>query len=86
MTPDGQTVLIIIWTACGAIMTGILGLIFWGIKKLIVTMFENTIQIKILNGHIDNFLKVPPKVEKLERDMNIAHERIRGILANGEDT
>jgi hypothetical protein len=60
-----------------------LGLIAWGIKSLISTTFENTVQIKLLNQHIVDLLKIPGKVEKLEQDVRVAHDRIREVYKNG---
>lgn len=62
-----------------AVGTLLLGLIAWGIKAHIQTTFENTVQIKILNQHIEELLKLKPKVEKIENDLHVAHERIRAL-------
>jgi len=80
---DSQTLVTIMWTVLGAVATAFLGLLFWGVKKLIMTTFENTVQIKILNKHIEELIKLPLKIEKMERDLNIAHDRIRTVIKNG---
>jgi len=69
----------------GAIATSFLGLLFWGVKKLITTTFENTVQISLLNQHIDQLLKLPVKVEKMEKDLNEAHSRIRTVYKHTGD-
>lgn len=76
---DSSTLVTIMWTVMGGVGTSFLGLIFWGIKKLITTTFENTVQIKLLNQHIETLMKLPAKVEKHEKDLNEAHQRIREL-------
>lgn len=83
MTVDSEFMLKILWTIGGAIATALLGLIVWGLKELIKAFFANTVQLKLINQHIAELLKLPPQVEKLKQDMNVAHERIRQITKNG---
>ena len=81
---DSQTLITIVWTILGALGTALLALVVWGLKKLITATFENTVQVKLLNQHIEKLLLLPPRVEKIERDLNVAHERIRKGYKNGE--
>lgn len=67
----------------GGVATAFLGLIVWGIKKLITTTFENTVQVKILTGQIATLLNLPPQVEKIKSDLNEAHNRIRSLKNGG---
>ena len=83
---DNPTLVAILWTVLGAFATAFLGLIVWGIKKLITTTFNNTIAVTLLNSHIEELLKLPPKVEKLQADMNEAHRRIKHFNKKGELT
>lgn len=82
---SSDTLITIMWTVMGAVATSFLGLLFWGVKKLITTTFENTVQIKLLNQHIDALLMLPLKVEKLDKDVTEAHNKIRGIYKNTGD-
>lgn len=85
MTLEADFMLKIIWTILGTSATGLMGLVIWGLKKLIEVFFENTVQLKLLNQHVEKLLELPPKVEKLERDVSAAHEKIRAITKNGEN-
>jgi hypothetical protein len=82
---DNATLITIIWSIVGAVGTGVLGLIFFGIKKLVTTTIENTIAIQILSGHIEAIIKLSNKIEKLERDVNSAHDKIRNYSRGGEN-
>lgn len=57
----------------------LLGFLVWGIKILITTVFDNTIEIKLLNKHISELVKYYAKTEKLEKDVTEAHNRIRDL-------
>lgn len=76
---DTPTLLHIIWSVFGAVGLAILSFIGWGIKKLVTTTFENTVAIKILDGHIERLVKGYARIDKLENDMNNAHIKIREI-------
>lgn len=47
----------IIWGILGAIGVALLGFLGWGVKKLIVTTFNNTTQIALLNQTIGVLVK-----------------------------
>lgn len=80
---DSQTLITIMWTIVGAVATTFLGLIAWGLKKMIMTTFENTVQIKLLTEKLDTLLKLPPRMEKVEKDITEAHNRIRSLKNGG---
>ena len=67
----------VIWSILAAIGVTGLGLLSIGVKRLISVTFENTVQIRILNEKIADIIKGQLKVEKIERDLNEAHNRIR---------
>jgi len=83
---DSQTLLTILWTIIVSIGAALLGLGVWAVKKLIVIIFENTVQIKILNKHIDEIMRALSRVDKMGKDISEAHAKIREIkvqIANG---
>lgn len=82
---DNATLVTIIWSIIGGIATMLLGLVAWGLKVQITTTFENTVQIRLLNQHIESLLKLPSKVEKLEKDIFVAHKRIKEMYKPGGD-
>lgn len=71
------------WTIVGAVGSMGLALIGWGLKVGISALVDNTLQVKILNSHIETLLKLPPRVDKLEQDLKVAHDRIRTVYKNG---
>lgn len=81
---DNATLITILWAIVGAVGTSLLGLIVWGIKTLISTVFENTVQVRLLNQHIEELMKLPMKVEKAERDLNNAFNMIRDMKQGGK--
>lgn len=67
------------WSISGLLGTALLGMLVWGLKILITTVFDNTVAIKLLNERISELVKYYAKTEKLEQDINIAHQRIRDL-------
>lgn len=80
---DNATLVTILWTIVGAVGTTMLGLLAWGVKSLIAATFENTVQIKLLNEKLEKLIAVPGRIEKMEIDLRVAHDRIREIYKNG---
>jgi hypothetical protein len=80
---DNATLVTIMWGMLGAAATAALGLFVWGVKALVTTTFENTVQIKILNSNFEKFMNLPAKMEKFETDLKVAHDRIREVYKNG---
>lgn len=76
---DSATLVTIIWSGIGALAVALLGMLVWGLKILITTMFDNTVQIKLLSEKISELVKYYSKTEKLEKDMTVAHQRIRDL-------
>jgi len=74
-----KTIVTIMWSVLGALAVAGLGLLSWGVKKLIVASFENTLQIRILNEKIGEIIRGQLKIEKMEKDLNEAHSRIREL-------
>ncbi len=76
---DPITPLTILWSILGSIGVMCLGLIAWGLKKLITTTFENTFAINGLNTKLEAFTKQIEMLPKLQRDVGAAHDKIRNI-------
>lgn len=76
---EAITPLNIIWSILGAIGVAFLGLLVWGIKKLVVTTFENTFAISKLSDKLEKFTEQIELLPKLEKDVGAAHEKIRNI-------
>jgi hypothetical protein len=79
-----ETIIKIVWSLIGSLGVMALGLLSWGIKRLISASFENTIQIRILNGKIADIIGAIGKISKMEQDINHAHKKIREI-ENGDN-
>ena len=76
---DNATLTTIMWSGISAIAVSLLAMLVWGLKILITTMFENTVQIKLLSEKISELVKYYARTEKLESDVNEAHNRIREL-------
>lgn len=76
---DNQTLVTIIWSLTGAVGTVFLGLVAFGLKALITATFKNTMAINNLNQHIEQLLKIPAKLEKVQFDIDNAHAKIRSL-------
>lgn len=76
---DVITPLTLVWSILGSIGVAFLGLLVWGIKKLIITTFENTLSINNLGSKLEEFTKQIELIPKLQRDLGAAHDKIRKI-------
>lgn len=69
----------ILWGIFGGIGTASLGLIAFGLKKMVSTTIENTIAIKILNEKMTTIVEKLDKIPKLEKDLSAAHDKLRNL-------
>jgi hypothetical protein len=74
-------ILIIIFGAIGTVVSGLL---VWGIKVLISTVFSTAVQIKILNNNLENLTKSYDQIDQLKKDVNAIGKKLRGDK-NGND-
>jgi len=72
------------WSGVGAMAVGLLSVVIWGFKILITAMFDNTVAIKLLNEKINELVKYYAKTEKLEKDVSVAHQRIRDLQRSSQ--
>ncbi len=54
----------------GALASFVGGLIVWGLKNLISTVFENTIALKVVSEKLNEVNKTIDKIPELERDLS----------------
>ena len=87
MSESPETLIHILWSIIGAVGVAALGLLSWGVKRLIATAFENTIQIRMLNQKLEEIIGSIMKINRIEQDLNHAHAKIRELnqlYRNGE--
>lgn len=84
MQNDVGTLVNIMWGMLGTAGVTFLGLTSYGIKKLIHTVFENTVAIKVLTEKLEDLEKKTEAIPKLEKDVGAAHQKLREVLKKGE--
>ena len=84
MSLDDSSLIRIMWGMFGTFGVTSVGLLAWGIKKMISTLFQNTLAIQSLTLQIATLNASHAEINKLSRDMNIAHSRIRELQNQGE--
>ena len=84
MSLDDSSLIRIMWAMLGTFGVTFLGLLAWGIKKMITTLFENTLAIRGLTIQVTTLNQSHAELNKLSKDMNVAHGRIRELQRQGE--
>lgn len=69
----------IVWSILGATGIMILGLVSVGVQRLISTVFKNTLAIELLTSQLKDILNAKDKINKLEKDVNEAHKKLRDL-------
>lgn len=69
----------IVWSILGATGIMILGLVSVGVQRLISTVFKNTLAIELLTSQLKDILNAKDKINKLEKDINEAHKKLRDL-------
>lgn len=71
---DEKTIIQIAGLIIGALATGVMGLIGWGIKKLITAVYECVVEIKILREIVSKLTEEVKPIPKMQRDLNNLHQ------------
>lgn len=73
------------WSILAALGTAFLGAIVWGIKKLIIAVFDNTVSLKLLSEKVTQLANGYERMWKVEKDLNELHIKFRNLnQKNGE--
>ena len=81
MLTSAQIILVVL----GFFATVMGGLLLWGLKTLISTVFSTALEIRTLNGHIATLNKSHEEINQLKKDVNAIGKKLRGEKDNGQD-